>query len=180
MRERAQRDDQRLPAGRPPARMGAWLDPMQRNRLSFRCGWSPCRTKAGIIDRRGAVRRGRRFCFWSRRTALHRLGSTEVWHFHAGDGVEHVQLDPVKGDVRVTRLGGDILRGETPQCVVPGGVWQGARWAHASDPTGSVGYALLGCTMAPAWDEALFELGERDALLGAFPAAANWIGALTR
>lgn len=113
-------------------------------------------------------------------SALHRLGSTEVWHFHAGDGVEHVQLDPVKGDVRVTRLGSDILRGETPQCVVPGGVWQGARWAHASDPTGSVGYALLGCTMAPAWDEALFELGERDALLGAFPAAANWIGALTR
>ena len=113
-------------------------------------------------------------------SALHRLRQTEVWHFHAGDGVEHVQLDPATGELRVTRLGCDILRGETPQWVVPGGVWQGARWAPASPSTGSAGYALLGCTMAPAWDEAQFELGNRDALLGSFPAAADWIRALTR
>ena len=113
-------------------------------------------------------------------SALHRLAYTEVWHFHAGDGVEHVQLDPATGELRVTRLGSDILRGETPQCVVPGGVWQGARWVSGSSPKGSAGYALLGCTMAPAWDAARFELGNRDALLGSFPAAADWIRALTR
>jgi predicted cupin superfamily sugar epimerase len=113
-------------------------------------------------------------------SALHRLDSTEIWHFHAGDAVEHVQLDPATGELRVTRLGSEIFRGDTPQCVVPGGVWQGARWASGSAAAGSAGYALLGCTMAPAWDEARFELGNRDALVGDFPAAKEWIRALTR
>lgn len=110
-------------------------------------------------------------------SAFHRLRRTdEVWHFYAGDPVEHVTLAPANGVVRVTTLGAKVLAGAVPQFVVPAGVWQGARLA----PGGPQGWALLGCTLAPAWNENDFELAERVAFLRAFPGAAEQIRALTR
>ena len=110
-------------------------------------------------------------------SALHRMPAEELWHFYAGDPVEHVTLDTAAGTARVTVLGPELLAGQQPQLTVPGGVWQGARLL----PTGRQrGWALLGCTVTPAWDEREFELGSRAALLGEFPGAAGWIGALTR
>jgi predicted cupin superfamily sugar epimerase len=117
-------------------------------------------------------------------SALHRLPADEVWHFYAGDPVEHVVLDPSSGALRVTRLGADVLSGDVPQLVAPGGCWQGARIAAdgARGPSTDLraGWALLGCTLAPAWDERDFELGERPALLREFPDAGALIRALTR
>ena len=109
-------------------------------------------------------------------SALHRLKTDEVWFYQAGAAVEHVRLEPGGGAARVTRLGGDVLAGEVPQLVVPGGVWQGARLAAG----GRRGWALIGCTMAPAWAEAEFELGSRAGLAGEFPGARAQIDALTR
>ena len=87
-----------------------------------------------------------------------------------------MSLDPRGGAIRVTRLGPDVLAGDAPQLAVPGGCWQGARLA----PGGTRGWALLGCTLAPAWDEREFELGERAALLREFPGAAAHIAELAR
>ena len=109
-------------------------------------------------------------------SALHRLKTDEVWFYQAGDAVEHVRLEPGGGAARLARLGGDVLAGEVPQLVVPGGVWQGARLAAG----GRRGWALIGCTMAPAWAEAEFELGSRAGLAGEFPGARAQIDALTR
>lgn len=109
-------------------------------------------------------------------SALHRLRTDEVWLFHAGDALEHVRLGPRAGEAVVTRLGGDVRAGEVPQLVVPGGGWQGARLAAG----GTKGWALLSCTMAPAWEEKEFELGQREALAREFPAALTQIYALTR
>ncbi len=110
-------------------------------------------------------------------SALHRLATDEVWLFHAGEAVEHVMLDPRGGGaVGVTRLGGAVLAGEVPQLVVPGGVWQGARLAAG----GARSWALLSCTMAPAWAEREFELGERAALEREFLSAQGKIAGLTR
>jgi predicted cupin superfamily sugar epimerase len=109
-------------------------------------------------------------------SALHRLRMGEVWHFHAGDAVEHVQLDPRDGGIRRARLGPGVDTAEVPQLVVPGGVWQGARLA----PGHRRGWSLLGCTLAPAWDERDWEAGPRGALTADFPAAAEIIRALTR
>jgi len=111
-------------------------------------------------------------------SALHQLKTDELWHFHAGDLVEHLQLDPRNGSFRVTLLGPDVSAGQQPQLTVPRDVWQGARLA--SGPATARGWALLGCTMAPAWDETEFALGSRAELARAFPGQAELITALTR
>ena len=110
-------------------------------------------------------------------SALHRLKAEEMWHFYAGDPVEHVQLDPNGRTARVAVLGLDFDSKQVPQLVVPGGVWQGAR---ITLPPAARGWALLGCTVTPAWDDSEFELGARAPLEREFPAAADWIAALTR
>lgn len=108
-------------------------------------------------------------------SALHRIAEDELWHFHAGDPVEHVRIDPDTGVLTTTRLGADVTRGETPQLAVPAGHWQGARLAATGH-----GYALLGCTVTPPWTPAGFKLGARDALTSAFPQHAAAIARFTR
>ena len=110
-------------------------------------------------------------------SAFHRLAAEEVWHFHAGDPVEHVQLDPASRTARVNVLGVGLAARQRPQLVVPGGRWQGARLLAGAH---SQGWALLGCTVTPAWADEEFELGSRPALLGEFPRETGWVEALTR
>jgi predicted cupin superfamily sugar epimerase len=112
-------------------------------------------------------------------SALHRLKTDEIWHFHAGDPAELVRLGPGAGSASVTVLGPDVAGGDAPQAVVPGGQWQGARIRQPKAP-GARGWALFGCTLSPAWDEREFELGSRGALLDAFPSHAELVRALTR
>ncbi len=107
-------------------------------------------------------------------SALHRLRTEEVWHFYSGDAVEHLILDPATGEGRKIRLGSDFAAGQTPQLVVPGDTWQGARLALGG------AWALLGCTMSPGWDEREFTLGDRAALTAKFSAWAADICVLTR
>jgi predicted cupin superfamily sugar epimerase len=111
-------------------------------------------------------------------SALHRIAQDELWHFYAGDRVEHVQLDPRDQTLRLTRMGPNVLAGEHPQLSVPAGTWQGARLEPATRP--GYGFALLGCTVSPPWDERGFTLGPREELLRAFPAQTEFIRALTR
>lgn len=54
------------------------------------------------------------------------------------------------------------------------GVWQGSRLAGAGE------FALLGTTMAPGFDPADYEHGDREELIRAFPEARDLITALTR
>ncbi len=110
-------------------------------------------------------------------SAWHRLQAEELWHHYGGDPVEHALIEPASGALRVTRLGAQVTAGQRPQLPVAGGAWQAARLVPGANP---LGWALLGCTVTPAWDEREFELGGRAALLQAFPAAAEWIRALTR
>ncbi|MBC8039358.1 MAG: cupin domain-containing protein [Opitutaceae bacterium] len=107
-------------------------------------------------------------------SALHTLETEEVWHFYAGDPVEHLILDSATHTGAKTLLGPDLTAGQRPQLRVPAQACQGARLA----PGGS--WALLGCTMSPGWDEREFTLARRDPLLAAFPTWAADIHALTR
>ncbi len=106
-------------------------------------------------------------------SALHRIKSDELWHFHAGSPLT-VHLIGPDGGYAELRLGSDPGRGEAFQGVVPAGTWFGARVA---DPGG---YALVSCTVAPGFDFADFELGRREELLRLFPRHAEVIERLTR
>jgi predicted cupin superfamily sugar epimerase len=106
-------------------------------------------------------------------SALHRVRSDEMFHFYLGDPVEMLLLSP-DGSTGTLVLGSDLAAGMRPQVLVPHGAWQGARLA----PGGRL--ALLGTTVAPGFDFADFELGEREALILAYPGQRDRIFALTR
>lgn len=106
------------------------------------------------------------------RSKLHRIKSDEVWHFYEGDTLTIVALSP-EGQLIETALGRDFARGEVPQHVVPAGYWFGALPAQGS------AFTLAGCTVAPGFDFADFELADRPALLAAFPQHRAWIERLT-
>jgi hypothetical protein len=64
------------------------------------------------------------------------------------------------------------------QAIVPAGMWFGAR--HPREGKGDPeGFTLIGCTVAPGFEFADFEMGERQALTQQFPAHRRLIEALT-
>jgi predicted cupin superfamily sugar epimerase len=106
-------------------------------------------------------------------SALHRIQQDELWHVLAGTSLTLHQIAP-DGTLRQQSLGRNVANGETLQAVVPAGHWFGAT---VNDPDG---YALVGCTTAPAFDFADFELADRDALIDQFPQHRDVITRLTR
>ena len=106
-------------------------------------------------------------------SAMHRLKDDEIYHFYLGDPVEMLMLKP-NGCAEALLLGSRILDGMRVQHTVPGGTWQGSRLA----PGGK--FALMGTTMAPAFDPQEYEPGQRDALSAQYPGYAPLIAFLTR
>ena len=108
----------------------------------------------------------------TRFSALHRVASTEIFHFYLGDPVHMLQLHP-DGSASTHVIGAGLASGQRPQVVAPRGVWQGTRLA----PGGR--FALLGCTVSPGFDFADYEHGHRAELTRQYPAWAEAIAALT-
>lgn len=97
-------------------------------------------------------------------SAFHRVRSDEVWHHYLGDTLELFLLD-ANGALRTERLGTDFARGERPQALAERNVLQAARVAEG----GTYGFVLVGCTVAPGFDFADFELPSRASLSALFP-----------
>jgi len=74
----------------------------------------------------------------------HRVDAAEVWHFYRGAPLEL----RIGKDVYV--LGANVDEAQAPQVVVPPNTWQSAR--SQGD------YTLVGCTVAPGFEFAHFEL----------------------
>ena len=106
-------------------------------------------------------------------SAFHRIRSDEVWHFYDGGPLEVYVLH---GDGRLAtiRLGRDPEKGERPQAVVPSGCW------FASRPAPGTAYSLVGCTVAPGFDFADFELASASNLTRLYPIHTSLIRALCR
>ena len=86
------------------------------------------------------------------RSHWHRVDAAEIWHWHAGAPLE-LQISQAAGRIEAVTLGGDLAAGERPQAVVPAHAWQGAQ---------SLGeWTLVGCTVAPGFEFAAFELAPR-------------------
>jgi len=79
----------------------------------------------------------------------HRVDAVEVWHWYAGAPLQLAIAKPNES-AKVMRLGPSLTDGERPQAIVPTGDWQSAK---------SLGdWTLVGCTVAPGFDFAGFEL----------------------
>jgi predicted cupin superfamily sugar epimerase len=79
--------------------------------------------------------------------------AAEVWHYYAGAPL----VLRTSSDGRAVQrhlLGPDLAKGERPQALVPADVWQAAE---------SLGdYTLVGCTVAPGFEFASFEMAPPD------------------
>jgi len=80
------------------------------------------------------------------RSLFHRVQSDEIWHHYDG------------GPLRLIVDGTEaILERTNPQAIVPAGAWQ------AAEPLGE--WTLCGCTVAPGFDFADWEVGRREDLV---------------
>jgi predicted cupin superfamily sugar epimerase len=110
---------------------------------------------------------------------LHRLTADEIFHFYLGDTVEMLQLFE-DGQAKIVKLGQNLAAGEQLQVVLPAGVWFGSRLVAGGT------YALMGTTVAPGFDFADYERGNRAELLAkysknvAIPGITEMVTELTR
>jgi len=107
-------------------------------------------------------------------SAFHSVRSDELWHHYLGDSLELTLIDAA-GILQRELLGKDFTRGERPQRVAPRNVLQAA-----SAVDGPHGFVLCGCTVAPGFDFADFEMPTRGALSAAHPAHAALFQRLCR
>jgi hypothetical protein len=86
------------------------------------------------------------------RSHWHRIDVVETWHYYAGHALT-LQIADDDGQ-RTVKLGPELAAGQMPQAIVPAGAWQ------AAESTGD--WTLVGCTVAPGFDFAKFELAAPD------------------
>jgi predicted cupin superfamily sugar epimerase len=106
-------------------------------------------------------------------SAFHRLPSDEVWHFYTGSALIVYVID-AEGNRSELHLGNRPDAGEAYQAAVKAGCWFASRLKDAA------GFALVGCTVAPGFDFADFELATRSRLIDAYPKHQTLIQELTR
>lgn len=105
------------------------------------------------------------------RSVFHRIQSDELWHFYAGTTLLIYVL--AESGLKIYRLGADPAQGDSLQVLIPAGCWFGAMVEKPNS------YALCGCTVAPGFDFADFEMANRDELLKEFPDEEDIIMKLT-
>lgn len=106
-------------------------------------------------------------------SAFHRIKQDEMWHFYEGSPLMVHMIDK-DGDYSFQKIGLDLEDGQVPQFVVPKGVW------FASEVMKPDSYSLVGCTVAPGFNFADFELAKKDSLISKFPKYSKIIDRLTR
>jgi predicted cupin superfamily sugar epimerase len=105
-------------------------------------------------------------------SAFHLLASDEILHFYDGDPIHIYEIDPA-GQMHCHKLGRDLEQGESFRVVIPGGSWFALRCEREN------GFGLIGCTVAPGFDFADFQLDDRAMLLQRFPQHSQLINEMT-
>jgi uncharacterized protein len=106
-------------------------------------------------------------------SAFHRLRSDEVWHFYAGSPLV-VEMIEAAGSRSSILLGDDSDAGQMFQAVVRAGCW------FASHVADWKGWSLVGCTVAPGFDFADFEMAKQEELVKRYSQHREIITKLTR
>ena len=89
------------------------------------------------------------------RSHWHRVDAVEIWHYYAGSPLV-LQIAHHGGTPQNVTLGPDLAAGQRPQAIVPAHAWQSA------ETTGD--WTLVGCTVAPGFEFAGFEMASGDFL----------------
>ena len=87
------------------------------------------------------------------RSQWHRIDAVEVWHYYSGAALT-LRIANEGCTPHTITLGPDVAAGQRPQAIVPEGAWQSA------ESTGD--WTLVGCTVAPGFEFASFELAATD------------------
>jgi predicted cupin superfamily sugar epimerase len=103
---------------------------------------------------------------------FHRLKSDETWHFYTGSSLTIHIINP-KGKYSTARLGAEPGKQQVFQCVIKKNHWFGA----TVDNTKS--FSLVGCTVAPGFDFADFEMAQKEKLFRLCPGRRSIIEQLT-
>lgn len=106
-------------------------------------------------------------------SAFHRIKSDECWHFYTGHSL-HIHVIYPNGRYELIQLGNDLEQGQSFQAIVPAGCW----FASETAPGGS--FSFVGCTVAPGFDFADFELGKVNELIELFAQQSGLIRRLCR
>ena len=106
-------------------------------------------------------------------SAFHRIKSDECWHFYAGDPLVVYVLQQ-DGTLDEIMLGNDITNGQLFQYVVPANCW------FASRPATNSRFCFVGCTVAPGFDFADFEMADAAVLSALYPQHQTAIQELCR
>lgn len=106
-------------------------------------------------------------------SAFHRIRFDELWHFYTGDPLIVYEIDE-KGVLHQHLLGNDPQAGQSHFCYIKGGSWFGSKVNDGGT------YSLVGCTVAPGFDFADFELAKREELIAQLPTHKDLIISLTR
>ena len=83
----------------------------------------------------------------------HRVDAAETWHHYSGAPLV-ITVSPNGHDASAHRIGSDLAAGQRPQFTVPSGHWQTATSLGA--------WTLVGCTVAPGFEFAGFEMAPPD------------------
>lgn len=106
-------------------------------------------------------------------SAFHCIKSDECWHFYAGDPLL-IYIIHQDGRLEIISLGNDIYKGQLFQYVVPANCW------FASKPSPESNWCFAGCTVAPGFDFADFELADASTLSVTYPQHETIIKQLCR
>ena len=106
-------------------------------------------------------------------TYLHRLNRTSSF-IYTRAGRWTCSCWARRAAARCGRLGLDVAAGDRPQIVIPAGTW------FAVELDAGASHCLFGCTVAPGFDFADFELAEGPELAARHPAHAARIARMTR
>ncbi|XP_057544419.1 uncharacterized protein LOC130823706 [Amaranthus tricolor] len=124
---------------------------------------------------------------------LHRIPCAETFHHYMGDPITVMELNEMNGEVKLTRVGPNLLENEKPQHTVPPYTWFG------SFPTKDITvyedgsqievtqtardaekhYSLIGVTCAPAFQYEDSESAKRSDMLAKFSKYEPLISLLT-
>lgn len=99
-------------------------------------------------------------------SSFHKLQSDEIWYFHVGSPL-HIHILRPNGRYEKKEL--SINDTGALSVIIEAGAW------FAAEIPSCLGFSLSSCVVAPGFEFAEFELGEKEKLLAMYPAQAELI-----